>query len=92
MQTAWTFVKQNGFTLSNALKCAWANYKLRKAMLQGIVCFRFTKVDGSIRQAFGTLAGTPTTQGARRPAANVQTYFDTEKRDWRCFRKCNLLF
>ena len=29
MTTAWQFVKRNGYNLSKALKCAWANFKLK---------------------------------------------------------------
>lgn len=43
---AWQFVKRNGYTLSEALKCAWANIKLKAAMKERIVKFYFQKVDG----------------------------------------------
>ena len=55
MSLAWQFVKRNGFTMSEALKVAWANMKLKAAMKQRIVKFYFQKVDGSIREAYGTL-------------------------------------
>lgn len=29
MQMAWSFVRKNGYSMSEALKCAWANIKLR---------------------------------------------------------------
>lgn len=35
MSLAWQFVKRNGFTMSEALKCAWANMKLKAAMRTG---------------------------------------------------------
>ncbi len=38
---AWQFVKRNGYTLSEALKCAWANIKLKAAMKERIVKFYF---------------------------------------------------
>lgn len=28
MQMAWSFVNKNGYSMSEALKCAWANLKL----------------------------------------------------------------
>ena len=95
MSLAWQFVKKNGFTISEALKVAWANAKLRIAMAVRIVKFYFQKVDGSIREAYGTLcekaipeiAGTDT----RKKNDTVQTYFDTEKQEWRCFKKANLI-
>ena len=91
---AWDFVKRFGFTLSEALKRAWANIKFKKLASKKIVEFWFTKVDGSTRQAFGTICETmlPATAGSnRRRSEDVQTYFDTEKQEWRCFKKCNLL-
>ena len=39
MSLAWQFVKRNGFTMSEALKCAWANIKLKAKMYKGIVKF-----------------------------------------------------
>jgi hypothetical protein len=32
MSLAWQFVKHNGYTMSEALKTAWANMKLRAQM------------------------------------------------------------
>lgn len=46
MSLAWQFVKRNGFTMSEALKVAWANMKLKAAMKQRIVKFYFQKVGG----------------------------------------------
>ncbi len=94
MRLAWQFVKRNGFTMAEALKCAWANIKLKNAMTGRIVKFYFTKVDGSIREAYGTLKESllPATQGSgRKTNDTLQTYFDTEKQEWRCFKKANLL-
>ena len=47
MSLAWQFVRKNGFTMSEALKCAWANMKLKLQMKSKIVKFYFQKVDGS---------------------------------------------
>lgn len=91
---AWVFVKSNGFSKSDALKTAWANEKLRAALHNGVCEFRFRKVDGSIRQAFGTLQADKIPQtgdSGRRPNPTLQTYFDLEKGEWRCYKKCNLL-
>ena len=49
MQMAWQFVKRNGYSMSEALKVAWANFKLKMAMKSRIVRFYFLKVDGSTR-------------------------------------------
>lgn len=95
MTLAWQFVKRNGYSLSEALRAAWANVKLRAAMSSRIVRFYFRKVDGTMREAFGTLSDrlTPATAGTstRRTNDTVQTYFDTEKQEWRCFKKANLI-
>lgn len=94
MNLAWQFVRVNGMSMSNALKIAWKNIKLRMAMKLRIVKFYFQKIDGTIREAYGTLAENIVAQtlGANRKHNNtVQTYFDTEKQEWRCFKKANLL-
>lgn len=91
---AWRFVKQNGFSLSEALKVAWANFKLKIAMATRIVKFYFQKVDGSIREAYGTLdpRKMPQTQGTgRKPSETVQVYWDCEREAYRCFKKANLI-
>ena len=94
MRLAWQFVKRNGFTMSEALKVAWANMKLKAAMKQRIVKFYFQKVDGSIREAYGTLKENliPATSGDNRKRNDtVQVYFDTERQEYRCFKKANLI-
>ena len=95
MTMAWQFVKRNGFTMSDALKAAWRNFKLRAAMVARICKFYFLKVDGTIREAYGTLASgmIPETAGndTRKKNDTVQTYFDTEKQEWRCYKRANLI-
>lgn len=93
MQMAWSFVKKNGYSMSEALKCAWANLKLKTALKVKIVEFYFKKTDGTLRQAFGTLMSdrVPETKGTKKTADNCQVYFDCEKEEWRCFKKCNLI-
>ena len=94
MCLAWQLVKRNGFTMSEALKVAWANMKLKAAMKQRIVKFYFQKVDGSIREAYGTLKENliPATSGDNRKRNDtVQVYFDTERQEYRCFKKANLI-
>ena len=81
-------------TMAEAMKVAWMNAKLRMAMRERIVKFYFQKVDGSLREAFGTLSEKviPTTQVAGRKMNDTcQVYFDTEKEEWRCFKKVNLM-
>ena len=93
MKTSWMLVKTYGFTMSNALKQAWAVAKLRKAMKNGIVKFLFTKLDGTTRTAWGTLAEDRIgeVQGNRKPNDTVQTYWDCEKEAYRCFKIANFI-
>lgn len=93
IKMAWQFVRKNGYTLSEALKTSWANIKLKKAMKVGIVRFYFKKVDGSMREAFGTLKESllPITGDKRKENPTIQTYYDTEKEAWRCFKVANLV-
>jgi len=96
MREAHRFIKIAGLSLSEALKKAWANFKLKVAMSKGIVKFYFQKIDGSIREAYGTLDCrlVPAIAGAdnRKKNETTQTYFDTEKGEWRCFKKLNLVY
>lgn len=95
MSLAWQMVKKNGFSMSEALKTAWANLKLKAEMRNRIVKFYFQKVDGSVREAYGTLCEKymPAITGTDKRAKNdtVQTYFDTERQEFRCYKKANLL-
>lgn len=94
MPLAWQFVKKNGYTLSEALKVAWANVKLHAAMQTRIVKFYFQKVDGTIREAFGTLKSSilpPAKESGRTPNPTCQVYYDTEKEAYRSFKKANLV-
>lgn len=71
---AWQFVKRNGYKLSEALKCAWLNIKLKAEMKKRIVKFYFQKIDGSLREAYGTMNPDtiPVPTGTRKPADTVQ--------------------
>lgn len=96
MRMAWQFVKQNGMTLGDAMRCAWRNIKLKAAMLAGkAVSFVFRKSDGTLRNALGTLARAAINyipNGNGRPAPEtIQRYWDLEKASYRCFTKANLV-
>ena len=95
MLLAWTFVKRNGYSMSDALKCAWANIKLKAQMRTRIVEFYFQKVDGTMREAWGTLNEklVPATSGNDKRAKNetIQVYYDSEKQSWRSFKRANLI-
>ena len=92
MKLAWQFVKFNGFTMAEGLKQAWMQFKLKAKMMKGIVKFYFQKINGEIREAYGTLVNTPETKGTGRKASpTVQTYYDCEKQEWRCYKLANLM-
>ncbi len=94
MRLAWQMVKKNGYTMSEALKVAWLNMKLKSAMKQRIVKFYFQKVDGSIREAYGTLKENlipATSDDNRKKNDTVAIYYDTERESWRSFKKANLI-
>lgn len=94
MSLAWQFVKRNGFTMSEALKTAWLNIKLKTKMKITIVKFYYQKVDRSLREAYGTLQKNmlPPQKGSdRKPNDTLFTYFDTERQEYRSFKKANLI-
>ena len=95
MRMAWQMVKKNGYTMSEALKTAWLNMKLKASMKERIVKFYFQKVDGSIREAYGTLKESllPPNKGTenRKRSETVQVYYDTEKSEYRSFKVANLI-
>lgn len=94
MTLAWQFVKRNGYTMSEAMKCAWANVKLKTMMKARIVRFYYRKVSGDMREAFGTLKEgiIPETLGTgRKSNETLFTYYDTEREAWRSFKRANLL-
>ena len=94
MRLAWQMVRKNGYTMSEALKVAWLNMKLKMQMKQKIVRFYYRKVSGEIREAFGSLQENllPETKGTgRKTNDTLFTYFDTERGEYRSFKRANLL-
>lgn len=98
MKTAWQFVKVNGFTMSEALKQAWLNIKLKVKMFKGVVHFWYQKVSGEIREAWGTLNERflPTGEGSgNNHNVTCQNYWDTEAENgqgaWRRYKIANLM-
>lgn len=95
MSLAWQFVKRNGFSLSEALKQAWRVFRTKAQLYKGIVKFYYQKVDGNLREAYGTLnpklmPKQPEKTDRRLKNPTVQVYFDTEVQDFRCFKLANL--
>lgn len=95
MSTAWKFTKTTGLSFAECLKKAWANFKLIQKMQSGIVRFYFQKVNGEIREAWGSLEEKyfdGQTKGSEKAKNDtVQVYFDTEAQEIRCFKKFNLI-
>ena len=98
MNLAWKFVKENNMTMSEGLKSAWKNAKLYKAMCKSTVTFTFRKVNGSVRHSTGTLSvqvipthSIPTGVHPHTKNSNRQAYFDTEKQEWRSYKRENLI-
>jgi hypothetical protein len=76
MNAAWRFFRITGQPFASCLKKAWANFKLLKALHKGIVKFYFQKVDGTIREAWGTLKNDliPQVQGTDDRKRNDTVY------------------
>lgn len=94
MNMAWSFIKNKGLSLSEALKLAWSNVKLKQALRKGVVEFSYKKLDGTIRKAVGTLSSAlvPQTNGGGYQHRDYQTYFDIEKGSWRRYSYLNIIF
>lgn len=70
--------------------------KLQDSLQKGKVRFQFRKVDGSVRDAYGTLHKSmlpPPVEGgsSRPPQPTLQVYWDIEASAFRSFKKENLL-
>ena len=95
MREAHRFIKIAGVSLSDALKKSWALFKLKVKMRVGIVKFYYQKVDMSMREAYGTLCEKlmPEIKGNdnRKRNETVFVYYDTERAEYRCFKKLNLV-
>ena len=70
--------------------------RLIEALHQRECRFLYLKLDGTVREARGTLAPhlIPTDRrpkGLRTPSPTVLTYFDKERTQWRCLRRERLI-
>lgn len=96
MKYAWQLWKATHQAWRLCMIKAWQLYRLAKAMRAGVVTFYYTKADGSIRKAIGTLKNVPVgaTLGGKKmtkPSYKTMAYFDTEKNSFRCFKVENLI-
>lgn len=98
MATAWAVRKSENVTMSQALRQAWKSFKLKMRMKTEVVKFAFRKVDGTLREAVGTLMDSVVsayerkTNGERTPNYSLQTYWDMEKQQFRCYKVSGLLY
>jgi hypothetical protein len=70
--------------------------ELHEMLCKGKVKFQFTKKDGSVRTAVGTLKSNMITNkpsGGQNKVkdAGYTSYFDIEKDAWRCFAESKLI-
>lgn len=96
MKYAWQLWKATQQAWRLCMIKAWQLYRLAKAMRERVVTFYYTKADGSIRKAMGTLKNVPVgaTLGGKRmtkPSYKTMAYFDTEKNSFRCFKVENFI-
>lgn len=96
MKYAWQILKATGQAWRTCMIKAWRLYRLAKAMREGVVTFCYAKVDGTIRNAVGTLKNVPSgaTFGGKRitkPSYKTMRYFDLEKNGFRSFKIENLV-
>ena len=94
MKRAWMLVKVYGFSMADAMKQAWLVLKLKAALKNGIVKFMYTKLNGEVRTAWGTLKDglIPETKGTeRKKNESLIIYYDSEKQAYRSFKVANLV-
>ena len=96
MKYAWQLWKATKQQWKICMIKAWQLYRLAKAMREGVVTFYYSKADGSIRKAMGTLTNVPAgaTLGGKKvtkPSYKTMTYFDIEKNSFRSFKVENLI-
>lgn len=94
MKQSWMLVKVYGFSMAEAMKQSWKVLKLKAALKKGIVKFMYTKLDGTVRTAWGTLKEglIPETKGTeRKKNESLITYFDNEKQAYRSLKIANLI-
>ena len=79
---------------TECLKQAWQVIKLKARMKKQAVEFYFQKMNGEIRQAFGTLMESHidyTPNGKGYACKDCTKYWDEVKGEWRQFKNYNLI-
>ena len=94
MKQSWMLVKVYGFSMADAMKQAWKVLKLKAALKKGVVKFIYTKLNGEIRTAWGTLKEglIPETKVTeRKKNESLIIYYDNEKQAYRSLKIANLI-
>lgn len=78
-------------TFSAALVAAWKLVKLQVRMKTDRVSFRYKKVDGSIREAVGTLDVEYDRKGTGHSTEETFSYWDVAAESFRSFKITNLI-
>lgn len=85
-------IKAQFATFGEALKQAWKIIKLQARMMVGNASFKFRKVDGSIREAIGTLTVKYESKGnGKHVPVDSMMYYDIEANGFRSFKVFNLV-
>lgn len=69
-------IKSQFSSFGEALRHAWKVIKLRIKMLTSYVAFKYRKVDGSIREAVGTLNFSYESKGGKSSPADILIYHE----------------
>lgn len=93
MRRAWALFRVTGYAFSVCLSKAWKLYRMTLRMRSGIVRFTYKKVDGTLRNAVGTLRDIASTVKGpgRSDDGRTVKYYDTEVAGWRSFKVENLV-
>lgn len=84
-------IKGQFASFSEALKQAWKVIKLRMKLSRGNASFKFVKVDGTIREAVGTLNIQYEAKGTKEKNYSLFNYYDVISEGWRSFKVANLI-
>lgn len=90
---AWS-VRKSFASFSEALVHAWKVIKLQWALCaEAVVAFKYTKVDGSVREARGSNANLPFRDDERKaPNFGLLVYFDLDAHAFRSAKVENLIW
>lgn len=83
-------IKSQFNSFADALRQAWKVLKLSIRLKKETVSFRFKKVDGSIREAIGTLNVQYERKTDSAPKFDTVAYYDLEANGFRSFKTANL--